>query len=154
MARASLSQDGFQREGFWEVGRTYELESPLSSWTFLNSPGWWSLVRTSCCKITHASGCCGARPGRAVWVSGSPNSLWKGYTSPGAPLPLPDINNLWPVFLIEYTGKWLLPSTHVPIRLIYHNTTIKWALLAPPHSCVKRGTERKIARSYCIRNCI
>ena len=23
VARASLSQDGFQREGFWEVGRTY-----------------------------------------------------------------------------------------------------------------------------------
>ena len=27
---ASLSQDGFQREGFWEVGRTYGLASPLS----------------------------------------------------------------------------------------------------------------------------
>ena len=25
-----LSQDGFQREGFWEVGRTYGLKSPLS----------------------------------------------------------------------------------------------------------------------------
>ena len=27
VARASLSQDGFQREGFCEVGRTYELAS-------------------------------------------------------------------------------------------------------------------------------
>lgn len=25
---ASLSQDGFQQEGFWEAGRTYRLESP------------------------------------------------------------------------------------------------------------------------------
>ena len=28
--RASLSQDGFQREGFWEIGRTHLLASPLS----------------------------------------------------------------------------------------------------------------------------
>ena len=30
VARASLRQDGFQRGGFWEVGRTYGLASPLS----------------------------------------------------------------------------------------------------------------------------
>ena len=30
VTRASLSQDGFQREGFWEIGRTYGLASPLS----------------------------------------------------------------------------------------------------------------------------
>ena len=29
VARTLLSQDGFQSEGFWEVGRTYRL-SPLS----------------------------------------------------------------------------------------------------------------------------
>ena len=30
VAQASLSQDGFQREGFREVGRTYGLASPLA----------------------------------------------------------------------------------------------------------------------------
>ena len=30
VARASLSQDGFQQERFWEVVRTNGLESPLS----------------------------------------------------------------------------------------------------------------------------
>ena len=30
VARASLSQDGFQREGFWEVGRTYGRAFPFS----------------------------------------------------------------------------------------------------------------------------
>ena len=30
VAHASLGQDGFQREGFWEVGRTYGPVSPLS----------------------------------------------------------------------------------------------------------------------------
>ena len=30
VARTWLSQDGFHREGFWEVGRTYRLASPLS----------------------------------------------------------------------------------------------------------------------------
>ena len=30
VVNASLSQDGFQQEGFWEVGRTYGLASPLS----------------------------------------------------------------------------------------------------------------------------
>ena len=29
MAHALLSQDGFQRGGFWEVGRTYGLASPF-----------------------------------------------------------------------------------------------------------------------------
>ena len=36
-----LNQDGFQWEGFCEVGRTYGLASPLSFWPFLNSSGWW-----------------------------------------------------------------------------------------------------------------
>ena len=35
VAHASLSQDGYQREGFWEVGRT----PPSSFWLLLNSPG-------------------------------------------------------------------------------------------------------------------
>ena len=57
-----LSQDGFQQEGFWEVGRTYELVFPLSFWLFTNSSGWWYLVSstfltrtTSCFKLTPAS---------------------------------------------------------------------------------------------------
>ena len=29
MVRATLSQDGFWREGFWEVGRTCGLKSPF-----------------------------------------------------------------------------------------------------------------------------
>ena len=29
VAHASLSQDGFQQGGFWEVGRTYGLASPF-----------------------------------------------------------------------------------------------------------------------------
>ena len=41
VARTSLSQDGFQRGGFWEVGRTYGLASPLSFGHFLNSSGSW-----------------------------------------------------------------------------------------------------------------
>ena len=39
VARASLSQDGFQREGFWEVVRTYYgLASPPSFQPLPNSP--------------------------------------------------------------------------------------------------------------------
>ena len=41
MAHAWLSQDGFQREGFWELGRTCRLASPLSFWPFQNSSSWW-----------------------------------------------------------------------------------------------------------------
>ena len=41
VAHSLLSQDRFQWEGFWEVGRTYGLASPLSFWPFLNSPCWW-----------------------------------------------------------------------------------------------------------------
>ena len=41
VACTSLSQDGFQQEGFWEVGRTYGLASPLSFWPFSNSSSWW-----------------------------------------------------------------------------------------------------------------
>ena len=31
MAHTLLSQHGFQQTGFWEIGRTYKLVSPLSS---------------------------------------------------------------------------------------------------------------------------
>ena len=36
-----LVQDRFQWEGFWEIGRTYGLMSPVSFWCFTNSSGWW-----------------------------------------------------------------------------------------------------------------
>ena len=40
VVRASLSQDGFQRKGLWEVVRTYYgLASPPSFQPVLNSPG-------------------------------------------------------------------------------------------------------------------
>ena len=61
VACASFSQDGFQQEGFWEVGRTYDLVFSLSFWPF----SWWWLInsmfltRTSCCKITQANSDCG-----------------------------------------------------------------------------------------------
>ena len=42
-AHASFSWDGFQWGGSWEVGRTSELESPISFWPLQNS-GWWELV--------------------------------------------------------------------------------------------------------------
>ena len=78
-AHTLLSQDGFQGEGCWEVGRTYGLASPLSFWPFLNSYIWWYLVstmfltKTSWCKLTHVSGFHGAWPGQVVSVTGSPN---------------------------------------------------------------------------------
>lgn len=40
VARASLSQGGFQWGGFWEVGRTYGPESPLPYWPSLDSFDW------------------------------------------------------------------------------------------------------------------
>ena len=40
-AYASLGWDEFQQGEFWEVGRTYGLESPISFWLLQNSSGWW-----------------------------------------------------------------------------------------------------------------
>ena len=64
-----FSQDGCQREGFWEVGHVV---SPLD---LSHSSGWWRLIspvfltRTSCPKTTHANGYHGAWPGWVVSVS-------------------------------------------------------------------------------------
>ena len=85
VARGSLSQEGFQCRGFWEVGRTYGLESPLSPFDL---SGFFQLVaacsafltRTSCCKITRTRGYCQTWPGWAVLVSGSPNRMTTGMT--------------------------------------------------------------------------
>ena len=50
VARATLSQDSFQRERFWEVGRTYHgLASPPSFWPLPNSSGWfWRQLAVPC----------------------------------------------------------------------------------------------------------
>ena len=41
VACTSLSPDGFHWEEFWEIGRTFGLESLLSLWPFLNSSNGW-----------------------------------------------------------------------------------------------------------------
>ena len=66
---APLSQDRFQREGFWELGRTYGLASPFA----LSSSWYWFVnsvfpTRIFCLKATHANGYCGSWPGCAVLV--------------------------------------------------------------------------------------
>ena len=67
VVHALLLQDGFQRGGFWEVGRP----CGISFWPFLSSSSWWwwfissvFLNRISHHKITHANGYSGAWPGR------------------------------------------------------------------------------------------
>ena len=85
VAHGSLSQEGFQWGGFWEVGRTYGLESPLSPFDlsrFFQLVAACSafLTKTSCCKITRARGYCQPWPGWAVLVSGSPNRMTTGTT--------------------------------------------------------------------------
>ena len=73
----SLSQDGLQCKGFWEVvGRYYGLESPPAFWPLLNFPSWLSVVHTfligtSCCETTLTSSYYCAWPRWAVLVNGS-----------------------------------------------------------------------------------
>ena len=65
VANTSLSQDGFQCEGFWEVGKTIcRLVSPPSFWPLPNSPGEFLAAaphslsfhnRTSCCETRSKS---------------------------------------------------------------------------------------------------
>ena len=74
----SITQDGSYREGFWELGRTYELASSLSFGPVLNYSGWGQplcfkfFTRSSCCRMTPAGGYYGAWLGQVVWDS-SPN---------------------------------------------------------------------------------
>jgi len=71
MVHASLSQDGCQQGGVWEV-RGHAV-SPFN--LVQNSSSWWWLVssllltRTSCHKITDANGYYAAWPGWAVSVT-------------------------------------------------------------------------------------
>ena len=78
MAHASLSQDGFQCEGFWEVGRTilwsgvssFLLAPPRSS-QLVFSGSTLFVIRTSSCESTQASSYHCSWPRQAVLVSGS-----------------------------------------------------------------------------------
>lgn len=47
-ADTRLCQNGFQQEGFWEVGRTHGLTFPCLFWPFLNSSGWWYVACHFC----------------------------------------------------------------------------------------------------------
>ena len=49
VAGTSLSQDGFHRQGFWEVGVSSLLLAPPKFSRFV------FLIRASCCETTHAS---------------------------------------------------------------------------------------------------
>ena len=76
VAHTSLSQDGFQREGFWEVGGTYHLlPHPFGPSLFLlvrlrGSTAFF--IRTSCgCPRKHHH----AWPRQVVSVMGSPTSI-------------------------------------------------------------------------------
>lgn len=65
---ASLSQDGSQRGGFWEVGGIHERVSPSELCRFPPVGGTLlvlrSLPRPPVIKTAHASGCYLAWPGR------------------------------------------------------------------------------------------
>ena len=70
VVRALFSQDGCQREGFWEVAGHV-----VSPFDLFHSSHWWRLIssvflnRTFCCKTTRANGYYGAWPGWAVSIS-------------------------------------------------------------------------------------
>ena len=72
VVHALFSQDGCQREGFWEV--VGHMLSPFDLSQTLHVGGWWLisplfLSRTSCHKTTHGNGYYGVWPGWAVPVS-------------------------------------------------------------------------------------
>ena len=70
VVHALFSQDGCQREGFWEVAGHV-----VSPFDLSRSSHWWRLIssmflsRNLCCKTTDANGYYGAWPGWAVSVS-------------------------------------------------------------------------------------
>ena len=68
VVHALFSQDGCQREGFWEV--VGHVVSPFDLAQTLPVGGSsMFLSRTSCCKTTHANGYYGAWPGWVVSIS-------------------------------------------------------------------------------------
>ena len=78
VAHASLSQDGFQCKGFWEVGRTIVwagvssfLWAPPRSSQLVFSGSTLFVTRTSSCETTQENSYHCSWPRRAVLVSGS-----------------------------------------------------------------------------------
>ena len=61
-ARASLSQDGFQRQAFWDVGGLRPPIGPSQVLPVSLQGSTVFLIRASCCEITFASGYYGAWP--------------------------------------------------------------------------------------------
>ena len=84
VVHALFSQDGSQREGFWEVAGHV-----VSPFDLSHSSHWWRLIRSMfltrnfCCKATRANGYYGAWPGWTVSDSVLPLncSLWGGKCS-------------------------------------------------------------------------
>ena len=72
VVHALFSQDGCQREGFWEVVGQVGFPFDLSQTLLVGGGRLISslfLTRTFCHKTTHASGYCGAWPGWEVSIS-------------------------------------------------------------------------------------
>ena len=88
--RASLSQDGFRHQGFWEVGRTYYGLASLPTFGPLpNSLSfrWHHHVGTSCCEMTHARGYYHGLAKAGIFGQWSPNTFvdqTPNYSSPKA----------------------------------------------------------------------
>ena len=56
VARASLGQDGFQHQGFWEVGHLLPPVGPSQTLMVSLQGSTMFLIGASCCETTHASG--------------------------------------------------------------------------------------------------
>ena len=80
----SLSQDGSQREGFWEAGRLCPLLAPPKSSRLVFTSSTMFFFRTSCCETPQARGYHRAWPRQVVLVKGSLTTReptlgpWKG----------------------------------------------------------------------------
>ena len=91
----------------FDLSRVLPVGGSLFSYAFL--------TRASRCKITHASGYCGAWPGLAVSVSGSPNKMIG--SSPWAlkaeyqSLATSSLRCLYPEFLLDYSQLPILPQS-------------------------------------------
>ena len=65
----SISQDGFQHKGFWEVGHLLPLLSPPKFSRLVFGSGTMFLIGTSCCKTTQTSGYHHAWPRQLVLIN-------------------------------------------------------------------------------------
>ena len=76
VVHALFSQDGCQREGFWEVIGQVVSPFDLSRTLLVGGLLFLFLTRTACHKTTHANGYYGAWPGWAVSISVFPLTVW------------------------------------------------------------------------------